>query len=90
MGAGLQVFGADGTLLLYTSDRLCRCLGELRIGPSGGSFNIPVRSGKTAWICLVPPLDAPYRVDPVGITLTGSVVQWERQEMIFVLIYGEC
>lgn len=91
MGMGLQIFGANGGLLLDVSDRLCRYLGEFMIGPNAGSFNIQVGKGRRIWFYVNKNTRYDWGDELIGVTLSGNTIMWEKQEHdFFSVVYGDC
>jgi hypothetical protein len=100
MPAGLQVWGADGSLRLDTTTSLCRYIGLVGIGPgSSGSVFIPPPA--RAWYTMVlqadvAPLDTGFSITITGDPYTGQTITWTWNGQFvdplvtpsYILIYG--
>lgn len=74
MTAGLQVWDANGVLVLDITTRLTRLVGSLDTGTSNGSFALPDHSGDP-FIMVEGEVRIFNRSGP-GIWLDGRVVRW--------------
>lgn len=75
MPQGLQIWDANGRLILDVTTRLTRVEGSVATGVANGSFQIPLSSGEP-FIIVEDSSGVFSRFGP-GVWLDGTVIRWE-------------
>lgn len=97
MPQGLQVFDANGRLILNVTDRIGRVITTVRTTPNvAGSYSFPVSTGvnERPFFCLLTTPAYPYqspqvsRIPSFSISADGKVLSWTAQPMAASAIVG--
>lgn len=90
MATGLQVFNADGSLAMNTSDRIAKVLGSVSVG-ANGSLYVPLLTGNTPFF-FVYANQAPSTVTGglPNVSFSGGTISWNYPggALPCTIIYG--
>ena len=90
MGQGLQVFAADGSLIMDTVDRLTRIVGSVYSGVGAGSVSVPAFSTGTPFYFVQREGDIGANINDAfkQITISGTTLSWDQYSKPATIVYG--
>jgi hypothetical protein len=76
MASGLRVWDNVGNLLIDTSTRMGRVLGQISTGTADGSVTSAGFATGAPFYAIVPKSGSPAAINTPNITITGNTMSW--------------
>lgn len=90
MPQGLEVYDANGVLVIGITDRLQRVLGSVYTGTGAGSLTVPgFASGVPFYFVRRDGnLDSINTLQPKNVTVQGNTLSWSADGQALTILYG--